>query len=86
MSMVLFRAFKQGCRFFFVQYTKMWKIYVDIAIIKCLCISNGRKICRYICQQFHSKAKHIYPNFDFWYENIPSGNPAFKLNSIKARQ
>jgi hypothetical protein len=24
---------------------------------------------------FHSKALQNVPNMDFWYENIPSGNP-----------
>jgi hypothetical protein len=24
---------------------------------------------------FHSKASKIYPNLDFWFENMPSGNP-----------
>jgi hypothetical protein len=24
----------------------------------------------------------IYPNWDFWYENIPSGNPAFQASII----
>jgi hypothetical protein len=25
---------------------------------------------------FHSKALQIYPNWDFWFEKMPSGNPA----------
>jgi hypothetical protein len=36
-------------------------------------ISNGRKIYQYcLCNLRPSK---IYPNWDFWFENIPSGNP-----------
>jgi hypothetical protein len=26
---------------------------------------------------FISRSHKIYPNWDFWYENIPSGNPCF---------
>jgi hypothetical protein len=30
---------------------------------------------------FHSKTlQKIYPNWDFWFENIPSGNPASNIN------
>jgi hypothetical protein len=25
-----------------------------------------------------ARPSKIYPNSDFWFENIPSGNPAFK--------
>jgi hypothetical protein len=28
---------------------------------------------------FHSKALQILPNVDFWFENIPSGNPEWKF-------
>jgi hypothetical protein len=27
-------------------------------------------------KNFHSKALKIYPKWDYWFENIPSGNPA----------
>jgi hypothetical protein len=30
---------------------------------------------------FHSKANKNFPNWNFWFENIPSGNPAFKFCS-----
>jgi hypothetical protein len=29
---------------------------------------------------FHSKALQIYPNWYFWFENKPSGNPALNAN------
>jgi hypothetical protein len=35
---------------------------------------NVHKI--YLPYIFHSKPSKIYPNLDFWFENIPSGNPA----------
>jgi hypothetical protein len=35
-------------------------------------ISNGRKIYQYIP---FARPSNIYPNWDFWFENIPSGNP-----------
>jgi hypothetical protein len=27
----------------------------------------------------------IYPNWDFWFENIPSGNPASKLLAVRKK-
>jgi hypothetical protein len=39
-------------------------------------IPNGhRKYKRF----FISRPSKIYPNLDFWFENIPSGNPAYRL-------
>jgi hypothetical protein len=32
---------------------------------------------------FHSKASKIYPNWDFWFENKPSDNPAENAAKIK---
>jgi hypothetical protein len=29
---------------------------------------------------FHPKASKIYPNLGFWFENKPSGNPAFSFS------
>jgi hypothetical protein len=29
----------------------------------------------------HSKALQIFPNWDFWYENIPSGNPGQRFGA-----
>jgi hypothetical protein len=49
-------------------------------------ICNGRKIdqmviCK-INQDFpFQDPKNIYPNWDFWFENKPSGNPALYLLS-----
>jgi hypothetical protein len=44
-------------------------------------IPNGRMYVRYsqmvikYIDIFHFKTLQIYPNRDFWFENIPSGNP-----------
>jgi hypothetical protein len=27
----------------------------------------------------------IYPNWDFWFENTPSGNPAFKSKALPSQ-
>jgi hypothetical protein len=44
-------------------------------------IPNGRKIY----QTFRSK---MYQNWDFWYENVPSGNPVpvFRLDARQSNQ
>jgi hypothetical protein len=34
---------------------------------------------------FHSKALQNLPNWDFWFENKPSGNPARKVRPKLAR-
>jgi hypothetical protein len=39
-------------------------------------IQNGCKIDHKICQHRRiARPSKIYPNLDFWYENVPSGNP-----------
>jgi hypothetical protein len=42
-------------------------------------ISNGRKIdqtvIKYNLRFSIARPSEIYPNWDFWYENKPSGNP-----------
>jgi hypothetical protein len=67
-------------RFFLTQYTKTGKIY-QIANK----LPNGHEI--YQMAVIYSKwpwnmstvsiprATKIYPKWDFWFENIPSGNP-----------
>jgi hypothetical protein len=37
-------------------------------------IQNGSKIDR-MTKKITSQDTKIYPNWDFWFENIPSGNP-----------
>jgi hypothetical protein len=32
------------------------------------------------------RPSQIYPNFDFWYENIPSGNPDLCMTEIQLRK
>jgi hypothetical protein len=39
-------------------------------------ITNGHKIYKHF---FFLGPSKIYPNFDFWFENKPSGNPVQKL-------
>jgi hypothetical protein len=39
-------------------------------------LPNGHKIYQNDRKIFHSKVLQIYPNWDFWFENKPSGNPA----------
>jgi hypothetical protein len=40
-------------------------------------IPNGHKI--YII----ARPSKIYPNWDFWFENMPSGNPALESLHLK---
>jgi hypothetical protein len=44
-------------------------------------IPNGRKI--YIPISSVERPSKIYPNLDFLFENIPSGNPAQRLRSMR---
>jgi hypothetical protein len=44
-------------------------------------ISNARKTDQMVIKYtkiFHSKTLKIYSNWDFWFENKPSGNPVFQ--------
>jgi hypothetical protein len=36
-------------------------------------------ICMYVQIFSFASPSKKYPNWDFWYENIPSGNPDYKL-------
>jgi hypothetical protein len=36
-------------------------------------------------KNIQSKAPKIYPNWDFWFENKPSGNPALFLEGLKKK-
>jgi hypothetical protein len=43
-------------------------------------VSKGRKLfqmtIKYMYQYFSiPRLSKIFPNWDFWYENVPSGNP-----------
>jgi hypothetical protein len=40
-------------------------------------IPNGREKCQHFL--FQGPPKYTHPNQNFWYENIPSGNPACDL-------
>jgi hypothetical protein len=57
---------------------KRWKIYQITTTLPHghkICISNDRKIFQMTIKYtsiFHSKALQ---NWDFWFENTPSGNP-----------
>jgi hypothetical protein len=31
-----------------------------------------------------TRPSNIYPNWDFWFENIPSGNPASNFRAFKS--
>jgi hypothetical protein len=69
-------------RFFLTQYTKTReKIpnYHQITKLP-LSIPNDRKLFQMTIKYtsiFHYKALQIYPNWDFWLENKPSGSPGF---------
>jgi hypothetical protein len=42
-------------------------------------IPNNQKLFQMVKKYnniFHSKSLQIYPNWNFWYENKPSGNPS----------
>jgi hypothetical protein len=39
-------------------------------------IQNRRKIDQMVIKYTKTRHSKIYPNWDFWFENIPSGNPA----------
>jgi hypothetical protein len=45
--------------------------------------SNGRKIG--IHASSIARPSKIYPNLEFWFENVPSGIPAFELNRKKRK-
>jgi hypothetical protein len=77
-------------RFFSVQHTKKGKIYqITLKYTKrSQNIPNGCKIDQTAinlptsCIAIPSK---IYPNWDFWIETTPSGNPAFNLKFIASK-
>jgi hypothetical protein len=52
-----------------IKYTKCRKI--DLTAIK-------------IPTSFIARLSKIYPNWDFWFENIPSGNPAYRRKSAQS--
>jgi hypothetical protein len=73
---------KQGCQIFFVQHTKTGEI-----------LSRRGKITYQLAIKYTkwpdnwpnghignvpTRSSQNYPNLDFWFENIPSGNPALK--------
>jgi hypothetical protein len=33
---------------------------------------------------FHSKGIKLHPNWDFWFENIPSGIPVLQVSEVEA--
>jgi hypothetical protein len=41
--------------------------------------TNGRK---YILISSIARSSKIYPNWDFWFENLPSGNPEIKFAAV----
>jgi hypothetical protein len=84
-----FRGRSRVARFFMTQCTKTGKIYTILpqnyrmAVKYTNCqylIPNGHKIF----QPFsNSRLSQIYPNWDFWFENIPSGNPGPQEKSME---
>jgi hypothetical protein len=47
-------------------------------------ISNGRKIDQMVIKYSRfsiTRPSKIYPNWDFWFENKPSGNPDLEAGS-----
>jgi hypothetical protein len=89
----LFRAYlhetwfscrKQGCQIFRgATYHNGENIPNDHKKYKLVIkITEGRKIFKIAKTKiniFHSKAHQSYPHWDFWYENIPSGNHGRKM-------
>jgi hypothetical protein len=63
-------------RFFLPQHTKTVKIIPNNKNIP-----NGHKNDSI----FHSKALQNYPNWDFWFENKPSGNPGSSATNQKLK-
>jgi hypothetical protein len=55
-------------------------------------VPNDNKICemvtKYTNQHMYSMARpsKIYPNYDFWFQNIPSGNPGIHGFPLQIRQ
>jgi hypothetical protein len=43
-------------------------------------IQIGNKIDKTATKHTIARPSKIYPNRDFWFENIPSGNPAWEMN------
>jgi hypothetical protein len=84
-SLVLARV----ARFFLVQHTKTENIYQMTTKYtkRPKSTPNGCKIDQMSIKYtniFHCKTLKNYPNLDFWFENIPSGNPGFGGN-IKSK-
>jgi hypothetical protein len=49
-------------------------------------VPSDHKICRMTVKytkMFFRTPSQIYQNWDFWYENTPSGNPGFKCQIIQ---
>jgi hypothetical protein len=76
------REIWQGCQIFLSTKYQNWKIYTKLPWT----ITNSHKIYQMAVQYtkwpwnigtniFHCKTLKIYPNWHFWFENIPSGNP-----------
>jgi hypothetical protein len=62
-------------RFYLVQHTKTVKTYkITTKCTKWLYNISNVHICNITTSSIEKTSK-IYPNLDFWFENIPSGNP-----------
>jgi hypothetical protein len=71
---VFFAAAAQGCQIIIgTIYQNYHKIY-QMAITY-VSIQNGRKIDQMSIKYTIARPPKIYPNCDFWSENLPSGNP-----------
>jgi hypothetical protein len=71
----------QGCQIFiYLIYQNGGKIYQTATKLP-----NGRKIYQMAIEYtnfFIPRPFKIYPNLNFRFENIPSGNPGVNLNSV----
>jgi hypothetical protein len=85
-----FTRLHQDCQIFLGPNIPKWEKYTirpqTIPNGHKLGIPNGRIIFQMVIKYtniFHSRSSKIYQNFDFWFENKPSGNPGLhepKLN------
>jgi hypothetical protein len=71
------KTLEQGCQIFSWHNIPKWGKYTKLLQY----IPNGREIGQMALKCTIAGPSKIYPNCYFWFENIPSGNPALELVS-----